>query len=59
VKRLGLLSVEDRADLYQKRQVLLGETEQKILSVLSDEEKRRWSQTIGRPFRFEANLTKY
>ena len=42
---------------YQKRRVLLRKTEQKVLSLLSDEEKGRWSQATGRPFKFEDYLT--
>lgn len=53
VKRIGLWSVHDRRDRYLKRQELLRDTEQKILSLLSDEEKSHWAQAIGRPFRFE------
>jgi hypothetical protein len=41
---------------YQKRRVLLQETEQKVLNLLSAEEKARWSQAIGRPFKFEDYL---
>jgi hypothetical protein len=53
VKRINLSSLSNRGERYQKREVLFRETEQKILRVLSDEEKARWSQAIGRPFRFE------
>lgn len=58
VKRLRLLSYSENSEntespRYQKRRVLLQETEQKVLALLSDEEKARWAQAIGKPFRFE------
>jgi hypothetical protein len=57
VKRLRLLSYSEKSEdsdspLYQKRRVLLQETEQKVLALLSDEEKARWLQAIGQPFKF-------
>lgn len=61
--RLSLLNAYEsegtNSPRYQKRRVLLQETEQKVWNILSDEEKARWSQATGRPFGFEANLTKY
>jgi hypothetical protein len=57
VKRINLSFVRPREDRYQKRQVLLRETEQKVLAVLSDEEKRRWTQVIGKPFKFDNLIT--
>jgi len=64
LERMPLLDTYEESDGtnspgYQKRRVLLQETEQKVLNLLSDGEKARWSKAIGRPFRFEANLTKY
>lgn len=55
VKRLNLLADSENADspLYQKRQALFQETEQKVLMILSDEEKMRWAQATGKPFSFE------
>lgn len=55
VKRIDLLDDSDYANspLYRKREMLLYITEQKILAVLSDEEKANWSQAIGKPFNFE------
>jgi hypothetical protein len=58
VKRINLSSVRPRVDRYQKRQVLLRETEQKVLALLSDEEKGRWTLKIGEPFKFD-NLIKF
>ena len=63
-KRLKLLSSSEESEntnslRYQERLMLLQEAEQKVLALLSDEEKARWSQAIGRPFKFEDNLTKY
>ena len=57
VKRLTLLSRSERSEdtgspRYQKRRLLLQETEQKVLATLSDEEKARWSRSIGKPFKF-------
>lgn len=57
VKRINLSSVRPRVDRYQKRQVLLRETEQKVLALLSDEEKGRWTQAIGKPFKFDNLIT--
>jgi hypothetical protein len=64
LERLPLLNPYQESEgtnsaLYQKRRVLLQETEQKVLNLLSDGEKARWSQAIGRLFKFEDNLTKY
>ena len=64
LERLPLLNPDEEFEgtnspRYQKRRALLQETEQKVLNLLSDEEKARWTQAIGRPFRFEDNLTKY
>jgi len=56
-KRITLSFVRSRVDRYQKRQVLLRETEEKVLAVLSDEEKRRWTQVIGKPFKFDNLIT--
>src|SRR5262249_6473480 len=55
VQRLRLLSADDSLDspLYLERQVLLRDSEQKIFGLLSDEEKARWSEAIGKPFKFE------
>jgi hypothetical protein len=58
VKRITLSFVRSRVDRYEKRQVLLRETEQKVLAVLSDEEKGRWAEAIGKPFKFD-NLIKF
>ena len=52
VKRIVLWTRYYRAELYQKRRVLWLETEEKILTLLSDEEKASWSHAIGRPFKF-------
>jgi hypothetical protein len=57
VKRINLSFVRPRLDRYQKRQVLLHETEQKVLAVLSDEEKGRWTQAIGKLFKFDNLIT--
>lgn len=56
VKRIGLLSVPDTRDLYQKRQELLRATEDQISALLSDGEKSRWAQALGKPFTFQDNL---
>jgi hypothetical protein len=48
VKRVSLHSETDSLR-YQK---LLQETEPKVFAILSDEEKGRWAQAIGRPFLF-------
>jgi len=55
VKRLNLLddSENTNSPLYQKRQALLRETEQKVLAILSDEEKISWAQAIGKSFSFK------
>ena len=58
VKRIVLWTRYSRAELYQKRRVLWLETEAKILTLLSDEEKASWSQAIGHPFKFD-NYTRY
>lgn len=57
VRRITLSSIRPRVDRYQKRQELLRETEQKVLAVLSDEEKDRWTQAIGKPFKFDNLIT--
>jgi hypothetical protein len=62
LKRLPLLNPYEESEAtnsprYQKRRVLLQETEQKVFTLLSDEERRVWSQAIGRPFKFEDSLT--
>jgi len=58
VKRIILMDVSDNPDSarYRKRQMLLQETEQKVLALLSDEEKSRWAQAVGKPFKFEDDL---
>ena len=58
VKRIILMDVSDNPDSarYRKRQLLLQETEQKVLALLSDEEKSRWAQAIGKPFKFEDDV---
>jgi hypothetical protein len=58
VKRLRLLSPSEKTEdidlpRYQERRMLLHETEQKVLALLSDEEKSRWTQAVGQPFVFE------
>ncbi len=55
VKRLSLLNDSKNEDspLYQKRLNLFRETEEKVLAILSDEEKARWAQAIGSPFNFQ------
>jgi hypothetical protein len=57
VKRLRLLSYSEKSEdthslRYQKRRALLQETEQKVLALLSDEEKSLWTQAVGKPFKF-------
>lgn len=57
-ERLPLLDPHEGSErtsspLYQKRQALLQETEQKVLSLLSNDEKARWARAIGKPFKFE------
>ena len=64
LERLPLLNPYEESDGtnsagYQKRRVLLRKTEQKVLSLLSDDEKVRWSQAIGRAFKFEDSLTTF
>ena len=59
VKRLALLrpletSEDTSSPLYQKRRALLQEAELKVLAILSDEEKSRWEQAIGKRFVFES-----
>jgi len=58
VKRIILMDVSDNPDSarYRKRQLLLQETERKVLALLSDEEKSRWAQAVGKPFKFENDL---
>ncbi len=55
VKRLSLPDDSENADspLYQKRLTLFRETEERVLAILSDEEKARWAQAIGSPFNFQ------
>ena len=58
VKRLTLLRPSEKSEdtnspLYQKRRALLQESEQKVLALLSDDEKNRWTRAVGKPFTFE------
>jgi hypothetical protein len=62
VKRLSLLSASEKSEdsqspRYQKRRALVRETEQKVWALLSDEEKSRWAQAIGKPFTFRGEFT--
>jgi hypothetical protein len=41
-----------KSPLYQKRQVLLQEFEEKVINLLSDAEKERWRTALGKPFIF-------
>lgn len=55
VKRILLIGNDEATEsaLYRKREKLLRETEQKVLAILTDEEKTRWTQATGKPFSFE------
>jgi hypothetical protein len=41
-----------KSSIYQKRQVLLQEFEEKVFNFLSEEEKERWRLALGKPFAF-------
>jgi hypothetical protein len=60
-KRVGLSSPSGKPEKthsprYETRRVLWQEAEQKVLALLSDEEKSRWAQAVGKPFKFEIGL---